>query len=271
MNTIGLWGSFNKEETTEVANQIEEWLRARDCKVFRTWEEFKQHQADCIISLGGDGTLLETARESARWAIPVLGINLGRLGFLCEIERNEMWNALECILKGAYTIQERVMLNARIDRNGLQEIHVNALNDVVFAREFRDGQITLQANISGEPSVSYPADGLIVSTPTGSTGYSLSAGGPILSPDVKAFVITPLAAHSLSARSMVVSQDEMIEIILMRGKSCRVTFDGQYHVSIGPNERTVIRASDLKAKLIHLGTRSFPKVVREKLMDRWHD
>ncbi|MDR3288670.1 MAG: NAD(+)/NADH kinase [Peptococcaceae bacterium] len=271
MNKIGLWGNLSKEEPLAVSHQIEEWLVARECEVFRVWEQFKEQKVDCIISLGGDGTLLETAREAAIWKIPVLGINFGRLGFLCEIERDDLWNALEAVLKGEYTIQERAMLTAKIHRNGLQEIYMNALNDVVFSRESRDGQVILQANISGEPSVRYPADGLIIATPTGSTAYSLSAGGPVVSPEVEAILLTPLAAHSLSARPMMVAQKEVIEITLVRGDSCRVTFDGQYHVSIGPDERTLIRTSELKARLIHLGTRSFPKIVREKLMDRWHD
>jgi NAD+ kinase len=119
--------------------------------------------------------------------------------------------------------------------------------------------------------VSYPSDGLIISTPTGSTAYSLSAGGPIVSPDVQAILLTPLAAHSLSARPMIVSDKETIEILLARGKECQMTFDGQENLVLRTGEVVQIKAAPLKALLIRLGSRSFPRVVREKLRDRWHD
>ncbi|MDR3271615.1 MAG: NAD(+)/NADH kinase [Peptococcaceae bacterium] len=271
MKKIGIWGNFSLAETVRVADQMETWLTERSCQVFRDWQAFEQEHVEGIISLGGDGTLLATAREAAIWEIPVLGINFGRLGFLCEIEREDIWEALASLLNGAYTIQQRAMLGVEIHTNGAPEVHKIALNDVVFAREAGESQIILQADISGEPSVRYPADGLIIATPTGSTAYSLSAGGPVVSPDVAGIIITPLAAHSLSARPMIVSQKEVIEITLARGKLCRVTCDGKYHLNIRPNDRALIRVSDLQARLIHLGTRSFPKIVREKLMDRWHD
>ena len=163
------------------------------------------------------------------------------------------------------------MLQAVVKRGQAEDLTRLALNDVVFSRESQAGVITLQADLSGEPSVSYPADGLIVSTPTGSTAYSLSAGGPILSPNVQAFLLTPLAAHTLSARPMLVSDQEEIKIFLTRGESCFVSFDGSSNTLLRAEESVTISKASIRARLIRLGNRSFPQVVREKLRDRWHE
>ena len=271
MEKVGLVINHNKPEAHALALQLTEWFRARQWEVVSDWDEIMEAQVKCLISLGGDGTLLATAREAAPLGLPVLGVNLGRLGFLCEIERDEIYRALEKVIRDDFQIQERLMLTATVKRAEREQLQMTVLNDVVFARDPDHGIITLQASLSGEPTVSYPADGLIVSTPTGSTAYSLSAGGPIVGPDVAAILITPLAAHSLSARPMVVSHQDQVEILLARGESCRVTFDGQQSMILSPGDTVIIHQSPLKALFIRLGTRSFPRVVREKLKDRWHD
>ncbi len=271
MEKVGLWLNTSKQETQPLATQLTQWFRTRHWEVLSEWADIKKTGISFLISLGGDGTLLEAAREAAPMRIPVLGVNLGRLGFLCEIERDEVFNSLEKVLRGDYSIEERLMLNAVLRRPNEQDLAITVLNDVVLTRESDEGIITLQANLSGEPSVRYPADGLIVATPTGSTAYSLSAGGPIVSPNVQAILLTPLAAHSLSARPMVVSEGEEIEILVTQGRKCKVTFDGQKNITLLPGETIKIAKSPLKALLIRLGSRNFPKVVREKLRDRWHD
>jgi len=269
--TVGLWRNMSKPEALTLALQIEDWFRARGWVVLTEWENIIERKAKFLISLGGDGTLLQAAREAASYDIPVLGVNFGRLGFLCEIEREEVFSALEKILNQDFEIQERLMLNAVVNRDGQDSISQLVLNDVVFSREGKDGIITLQANLSGEPTVSYPADGLIVSTPTGSTAYSLSAGGPIISPNVQAILLTPVAAHSLSARPMLVSDLEEIQIFLANGEKCMVTFDGRQGIVIYSGQTVIIKTAPIRALLIRLGTRSFPQVVREKLRDRWHE
>lgn len=271
MDRVGLWINHSKPEAKILAHQLIQWFQARGWEAYSQWEEITSQGVNFLISLGGDGTLLEAARESAPYLIPVLGVNLGRLGFLCEIERDEIYLALEKALRQEYKVQERLMLNASIKGTDKSEYTLQVLNDVVFMRDSSEGIVTLQANLSGEPSVSYPADGLIVSTPTGSTAYALSAGGPIMSPDVQAILITPLAAHSLSARPMVVSDQEKIDILLTRGTECRVTFDGRQSILLRPGETVRIETAPIKALLIRFGKRSFPRVVREKLRDRWHD
>jgi len=268
---VGLWLNMSKPDAQSVSLQIRAWFEAHGWEVLEEWQDIIKRRAQFLISLGGDGTLLQAAREGASFGIPVLGVNLGKLGFLCEIEREDVFSALEKVLRKDYSIQERLMLSAVVKRVGEVDLTQLVLNDVVFSRESTDSVITLQANLSGEPTISYPADGLLVSTPTGSTAYSLSAGGPIISPNVQAILLTPLAAHSLSARPVVVSDTEEIEIILTSGAQCLVTFDGGHSVRIVTGETVVIKSSLIKAQLIRLGTRSFPQVVREKLRDRWHE
>ncbi|AFM42225.1 putative sugar kinase [Desulfosporosinus acidiphilus SJ4] len=268
---VGLWLNKSKPEAIQLAQEIKDWFQRRDWNVLSRWPEIIKHKTSFLISLGGDGTLLEAARESAPHGIPVMGVNFGRLGFLCEIEKVDVFQALEKILNLDYEIQERLMLKAVIQRNSNEVNMQLALNDVVFSRESQEGIITLQANLSGEPSVSYPADGLIVSTPTGSTAYSLSAGGPILSPNVQAILLTPLAAHSLSARPMLVSDQEEIQISLSSGEQCLVSFDGRNSIKLRSGESVIIQKAAIRAQLIRLGNRSFPQVVREKLRDRWHE
>lgn len=268
---VGLWLNTSKPEVQPLSLLIRPWFEARGWEVLTEWNEIIERRAKFLISLGGDGTLLQAAREGASFGIPVLGVNLGRLGFLCEIEREDVFVALEKVLRQDYSIQERLMLSAVVKRAGAPELTHLVLNDVVFSRESTDSVITLQANLSGEPTISYPADGLIVSTPTGSTAYSLSAGGPIVSPNVQAMILTPLAAHSLSARPVVVSDLEELEIFLVSGEQCSVTFDGRQSVRIRSGETVTIRSAPIKAKLIRLGSRSFSQVVREKLRDRWHE
>ncbi|WP_240986852.1 NAD(+)/NADH kinase [Acididesulfobacillus acetoxydans] len=253
-----------------MAARIEEWLEAGKCRLVKEPARMAEEKVEFVISLGGDGTLLEAARAMAAPGIPVLGVNLGRLGFLCEIEKEEIFPALTKVLAGEYKLQRRFMLNAAAQTAG-RTAQFTVLNDVVFVRDQSCGLVTLQANLSGEPSVSYPADGMIIATPTGSTAYSLSAGGPIVSPEVEAILLTPLAAHSLSARPMILRSDEEIEILMARGEKCRVTFDGQEELYLHPGERVKVQRSPLQGLLIRLGRRSFPAVVREKLMDRWHD
>jgi NAD+ kinase len=270
-NKVGLWVNRSKIDTESLIPQLINWLSSQGWETVMNWENERTSDVDFVLSLGGDGTVLEAAREAAPYNIPVLGVNYGRLGFLCEVERGEIYSALYKVLRRDYTVEERLMLIAYLNRSGeIQEYMV--LNDVVFLREsVMDTLVTLQVRLSGEPISSPPSDGLIVATPTGSTAYSLSAGGPVVSPDVEAILITPHAAHALSSRPMVVSYHEKIDITLTRGSTCRVTFDGKQIVMLNPGETIRIVTAPIKAKFIRIGGRSFPKVVREKLRDRWHE
>lgn len=266
---VGLWINRSKLDTESLTPQLINWFEQQGWETFVDWNMDKT-QVDFLLSLGGDGTVLEAAREAAPYHIPVLGVNYGRLGFLCEVERGEIFSALKKVIRQEYAVEERLMLIATLTRSGEKQ-QFTVLNDVVFSRECTEALVTLEVKLSGEPLFNPPADGLIIATPTGSTAYSLSAGGPVVSPEVEAILITPLAAHALSSRPMVVSNNEKIDILLTRGNTCRVTFDGRHTVMLGPGENIRITTSPLKAKFIRMGGRSFPKVVREKLRDRWHE
>lgn len=269
-NKIGLWVNRSKIDTESLIPQLIQWFTGRNWETIKDWDKNKCQDVKFVLSLGGDGTVLEAAREAAPFNIPVLGVNFGRLGFLCEVERGEIYSALERVLQQEYSVEERLMMLASLARPGENQQYL-VLNDVVFLREPEEALVTLQIKLSGEPISSPPSDGLIIATPTGSTAYSLSAGGAVVSPEVEAILITPLAAHALSSRPMVVSHNEEIEVILARGRTCRVTFDGRHTLQLNPGETIKVITAPLKAKLIRLEGRSFPKVLREKLRDRWHE
>ncbi|UWG98994.1 NAD(+)/NADH kinase [Dehalobacter sp. DCM] len=269
-NRVGIWANQSRINTNSLIPQLINWFTGQGWETVPQWDEKLDENVDFILSLGGDGTVLGAAREASRFHIPVLGVNFGKLGFLCEIERGEIYTALKKVLRQEYAIEERLMLNVSYIKDGekFQEI---TLNDVVFIRDNEDALVTLQVKLSGEPIASPPSDGLIIATPTGSTAYSLSAGGPVVSPDVQAVLITPLAAHALSSRPMVVSYKEKIDVILTKGNHARVTSDGKFIVLMNQGDHIQIETAPIRARFIRLGERSFPKVVREKLRDRWHE
>ena len=266
----GLWINRSKLDAEVLIPQLTNWFSANGWECIVDWDQNKHERVEFIISLGGDGTVLESAREAAPYEIPVLGVNYGKLGFLCEVEKNDLFTALKKVLAEKYVVEERLMLTSCLVRKD-EMLEFTVLNDVVFLRENRDALVTLQIKLSNEPIASPPSDGLIIATSTGSTAYSLSAGGPVVSPEVQAILITPLAAHALSSRPMVVSHNEKIDVILTSGHECHVTFDGKHSIQMYPGETVRITTSPLKARLIRLGGRPFARIVREKLRDRWHE
>ena len=267
---VGLWVNRSKIDTESLIPQLVNWFNGQGWETVTEWQEQGLDDVDFVISLGGDGTVIQAAREAAAHNVPVLGVNYGKLGFLCDVERDEVYSALKKVLKKEYNIEERLMLTASLIKAG-EKKEYTVLNDAVFLRDCVDSLVTLQVKLSGEPISSPPSDGLIIATPTGSTAYSLSAGGSIVSPDVEAILITPLAAHALSSRPMIVSNKERIDIILTRGNGCRVTFDGRHTHTLEPGDSVRVVSSSIKARFIRLGGRSFPRIVREKLRDRWHE
>ncbi|NLO97352.1 MAG: NAD(+)/NADH kinase [Peptococcaceae bacterium] len=269
---VGLYLNRSKINTDTFLPQLTVWFEQQGWETVFDWQNNEElvQSLDFILSLGGDGTVLKAAREAAPFGIPVLGVNFGRLGFLCEVERGDIYSALRKVMSKEYSIEERMMLEASINRSG-KIMKFKVLNDVVFFREYSEHMITLEVKLSGQAIASPPADGLIIATPTGSTAYSLSAGGPIVSPDVEAILITQISAHSLSSRPMVVSRHEKIDITFTKGTICRVTFDGGNVLVMNPGETMRVESIPLKAKFIRLAGRNFPKVVREKLRDRWHE
>ena len=225
---------------------------------------------ECVIVLGGDGTLLQAAREMLDRHIPLLGINLGTLGFLTSAEKSELPKCLNSVLDDSCSIDERMMLGG-IVYHGNEEIQTNiALNDVIITRAGFSRLVELKIYVNGELLNIYNADGIIVSTPTGSTGYSLSAGGPIIFPQTDVMVITPICPHSLQARSLVVSGGDRIMIEIGRRRKTQkeeamVTFDGRSAQELETGDRIEIYKAQETTQLIRLKGRSFYQVLQNKI------
>ena len=225
---------------------------------------------ECVIVLGGDGTLLQAAREMLDRHIPLLGINLGTLGFLTSAEKSELPGCLDSVLDDSCSIDERMMLRGSV-YHGQEKIQTNiALNDVIITRAGFSRLVELKIYVNGELLSIYNADGIIVSTPTGSTGYSLSAGGPIIFPQTDVMVITPICPHSLQARSLVVSGEDRIMIEIGRRRKTQreeamVTFDGRSAQELETGARIEIYKAQETTQLIRLKGRSFYQVLQNKI------
>jgi NAD+ kinase len=225
-------------------------------------------EVDLIIVLGGDGTMIATARMIGDREVPVLGVNYGSLGYLAEFRIEEMFPALEAILEGDYEIDSRVMLAAELFRGGEMLKHTRVLNDVVINKSALARIIEIETSLNKQFVNSFRADGLIVSTPTGSTAYNLSAGGPVIYPSMNAMVITPICPFTLSNRPLVVPDDAVIELCLKTpNEEVALTLDGQVGVPLEPEDRVVIKKSRTAFRLVQPANRNYFDVLRDKL--RW--
>jgi NAD+ kinase len=250
-----------KSELAKIVPEVVDWLQARGyevitdressnyCKGLESMprEEIAKHSVRFVVLLGGDGTLLSAARVLARSDIPVIGVNLGSLGFLTEVTVKDLFSALDTADKGKASIEERAMLDCQIERDGTTVVSYDALNEIVVGKNTLSRLNSFEVNVDGVFVSNYKADGLIISTPTGSTAYSLAAGGPILTPAVEAFVITPVSPHSLTHRPLVVRDTVEIVIVVKAAKEgAFVSFDGQLGQSI--LEGDIIRCRKLAHK-----------------------
>ena len=233
--------------------------------------EFKEDEqlydgADFVIVLGGDGTILCAAEQCGKRNIPVMGINLGKVGFMTEIKTGEMDRAADALLSGNYKTEKRMMMKVTVEKNGLEKSSVHALNDVVIAKE-NASMIMIKMFSGGEKINQYKADGLIISTPTGSTGYSLSAGGPVADPLTEIFIASPICAHELHARPAVLSANKpiLLRIDKALGHEASVTVDGVQREIITLGDAVRIEKSQYCLPLIKIGGQSFYDVLTEKL------
>jgi NAD+ kinase len=222
--------------------------------------------SDLIIVLGGDGTLISTCRLVADKGVPVLGVNIGGLGFLAEIPVEKLYEMLEIVLTGNCPIEERLMLRAQVLRHGALIAEYNVLNEVVVNKAALARIIDLETYINQSYVTTFKADGLIISTPTGSTAYSLSAGGPVLYPTLDNMVVTPICPHTLTNRPIVLAGNSIIEVIL-RSPTERVylTLDGQIGFSVMQNDTIVVEKSPFKTRLLIPCDRDYFEILREKL------
>ncbi|MGN0401162.1 MAG: NAD(+)/NADH kinase [Acetatifactor sp.] len=229
-------------------------------------------EGDCMLVLGGDGTVLQAVRETIGHAVPILGVNLGTLGYMTETEPSELESALDRLIAGDYETESRMMLTGKVLLKNGEVRESWALNDIVFARSGSLQILKFNIYVNGQFLNSYDADGMIVTTPTGSTGYNLSAGGPIVEPKACLIVLTPICPHSLNQRSIVLSSDDCIEIEIPQGREDRhqtteVSFDGNYGIPLNAGDRIRIVRSDMVATFIRLNRINFLEVLHRKMSD----
>ena len=225
---------------------------------------------DCVLVLGGDGTLLQASRDLTERDLPLLGINMGTLGYLAEVDRKGIEPALERLLAGEYQIVSRMMISGEVYHQGKKVMEDLALNDIVIGRYGRLRIIDFKIYVNGEYLNRYSADAMVISTPTGSTGYSLSAGGPIVSPEASMLLMTPVAPHTLNTRSIILPDDAEITVEMLPGHSrsgddAEVTFDGDTSVRLTCTDKVVIRKAVKKTRLIKINQISFLEVLRTKI------
>jgi NAD+ kinase len=223
---------------------------------------------DLAIVAGGDGTLLSVARAAAPLGIPILGINLGSLGFLTELQPDEAFEELAAVLEGRFHIEERQALRVRHIRRGKVQQEYALLNDAVIGKSALARMITIELRVDRERVATYTSDGLIVSTPTGSTAYNLSAGGPILDPSMSAFVITPICPHTMTYRPLVVPGSVLVEAFLLStGEAVYLTLDGQIGIPLESKDSITVDMHPNAVRLVRVADRGFFEVLRRKL--RW--
>jgi NAD+ kinase len=226
--------------------------------------------ADLIIVLGGDGTLLSMARLVEGKDVPILGVNLGSLGFMTEVTIAELFPVLDDVLTGHYSISERVMLNCHVHRQGERIAQAAVLNDVVINKGALARIIEMEAYIDGVYVNTFRADGLIIATPTGSTAYSLAAGGPILYPNLEALIINPICPFTLTNRPLVIPDTVKIEVVLVKeNEDVMVTLDGQVGVALRYRDVIEIRKAETRLKLIECPGKNYFEILRTKL--KWGD
>lgn len=228
---------------------------------------------ECILVLGGDGTLIEAARDTAGCGIPLIGINLGTLGFLAEVEVSHLEGALKQLLSGQVQLEKRMMLKGKVLRNGDCRQSTHALNDIVITRRGSLHILNFRIYVNGQFLNAYSADGVIVSTPTGSTGYNMSAGGPIVEPKAGLMVITPICPHTLNTRSIVLAPEDEVSVAVSAGKdgkSCfaEVDFDGGHAFPLEVDDVVRICRSENTTDIVKLNQVSFLEVLHKKMSEK---
>jgi NAD+ kinase len=269
---ILLVGRHGSSDAAEHLNALAELLRRRGHAVAVTAESppapaasASPPPADLAIVLGGDGTMLSVARQLAPHDIPLIGVNLGRLGFLTDIPVAHMATAVSAMLEGRYVEERRTLIGVEVLREGVPRERALGLNDVVVNRGALGSLIELAVEIDGRFVYAMRADGVIVATPTGSTAYALSAGGPILAPEVPAFVLVPVAPHALTHRPVAVPDSCTLAIIVQRGRDASVHCDGQAHFELAEGDRVVLRRAAYRARFLHPEGYDYFAMLRQKL------
>ncbi len=272
---VGILPNLDKRGAPEAMERMRDILISNNIKAylpsqisFLGYESIPEEElfekSDVIITVGGDGTIIRYAKTAAKYNKPVLGINAGRMGFLANIEANQL-SLLNKLVTGDYETENRMILDVKIVENGKEVAAFSAVNDAVISSGFMCRLIDIQAYIEDEP-ICYRADGLIISTPTGSTAYSLSAGGPIIDPAINNIIITPICSHSLSAKPIILSGDNVVKFkgFSMKRSEVYLLIDGRRSYVLKPHSEIYVSKADKSMSLIKLTKRSFYKTLSEK-------
>lgn len=274
MDSFYIITNMLKDKDLQITNEIRSYIESRGRRCFLCRKDESGHiipgtvpdDAQCALVLGGDGTLIRAVRDLGEKSLPLLGINLGTVGYLTDVELKDYRQALDRLFEYDPIVEERMMLQG-IFRSGARDL---ALNDIVLAREGKIRIIKFHLYVNGTLLNTYLADGVIISTPTGSTGYNLSAGGPVVEPTARLMVITPICSHALNTSSIVLSEDDVIELEICEGRygkqeQVSLCFDGAEQTTLVTGDRVRIQKAGETARLIKLGRESFLKTMREKM------
>ena len=281
MMQIAVFPNRTKPRAGEIVDRIFSFFRSKDvrlvmqasdAKLYRKYESglpcVERVHIDMALSIGGDGTLLGVCRRFTNQEVPVCGINLGTLGFLVDIEPDELESRLAKIISGEYRIENRLLLSTYVQNEYGEKYLGNAINDVVIAKGGVARMLNFGLFINRTHLMNYQADGLIVSSPTGSTAYSLSAGGPILNPIIRGLLLTPICAHTFQMRPMVVGEDDIIRLkIEAAHQDIIITIDGQESFYVQPGDEVIVKKAKNTAHIVKFEDKDFYKVLRKKL---WH-
>ncbi len=279
--TIGITGNVHKPRARTIierfvailqesgldycySDELTEYLALSTGDPVRPLEELGK-EVNVVVSFGGDGTMLATAQTLGSTGVPVLGVNIGNLGFLTEVMVEEMEQAVEMLLHQQYDVIDRMMFRVEINRKNQRQIY-HALNDVVIDKGIRSRLITVAVDVNDRFLNLYRSDGIIISTPTGSTAYSLSAGGPLMVPDMEAIIVTPICPHSLTVRPIVLARHSTLKVYgFERQEALQISIDGQQKGELAASDWVWIRPSEQGVKWISTHKRDFFKVLRTKL------
>lgn len=271
-----------KDDKLEVTNLVQKMLEengkrvsmyVRQCildGVSYTDAQTIPEDVDCILVLGGDGTLLQAARDVVEKEIPLLGINLGTLGYLAEVEKTGIEKAINQLIRGEYHLEDRMMLTGQVIREGKILEDTYALNDVSITRGGSLQIINFDIYVNGQFLNSYSADGIIISTPTGSTGYNMSAGGPIVEPKANLIVLTPICPHTFNTRSIILSAEDVVVVEVKPARDGRrleveANFDGSHRVLLQPGDRIQVARSEKTTGIVKLSEVSFLEILHKKM------
>ncbi len=283
MNSFLLITNNQKDKDLSVTNSVCDYLmkeKGKQVKTFvpesRDYDISEEHLTgvDCVIVLGGDGTILRVAKKIVKSNLPILGVNMGHLGYLADVDKSNVFSALDALCEGKYTTQNRMMLSGKVIRGEQEICSLDALNDIVITRGGSMQILNFEVRVNDKMLKAYRADGMILATPTGSTAYNLSSGGPIVEPSADMTLLTPIAPHTMLSRSIILQAEDEIEVTILPPHDLNVEqlievyFDGIERVKLEVGDKVEVTKSEMTTTLIRISSASFLETLYEKMKER---